>query len=867
MSNEQITSLRKKRVWLSVVTATIVAVAAITFAGDINQAEAWGCPGHPPVVDNGSISGIKYLDQNKNGVIDAGETALAGWDIVLKDAAGNVLKNAVTDGSGQYTFNNLAAGDYVVSEGTNAGKQPFIQTLPMSPNKLTIFHLINSIGSLTVDDFSLTNGTSTANLIDNPSLETTDANGLPANWLQGNWGTNTTEFTYPVDGYDGTKAAQVAMSAYTDGDAKWYFTPMAITPGNYTISDYYKSDIVSYLIAQIIDSDGVNHFYNLLTLDPASGWTSATTTLDITPEMAPANLDYKINLSKDQVIAGINFANADSSLCSKTESSAGCSADSKRTHHYTYNYAYCGADSNVEVDDATCACVKNDTPADCSRDGYRAHNITRNFVYCGANSTDDVEDSTCACSEIETGRICTGNDTADATYTHNYAYCGTDITKSIDDMSCNSQYECGNWQDLECSLDSVRHQQRTCEDQYNGSKTEDRQNADATCACAYSDWQSVCASDGFAAQTRTQTSGFDYCTNTQQTVVSGDCACKYSDWTNGACQNFNTRKQTRTLLSTFAYCASALEQNVTDDTCSNGEGGGGNDGGNATSTTPICGNSVVEKGETCDENSQSCTINGYEGTQKCNNTCSGFSNCITTEVCGDGIKNGREQCDDTDGISVGQTCSSTCQIVTPGTPVCGDGVVNQKSEQCESSMTKTCMTVNGASGRKTCNATTCTWNTTCQGPVSKTPAYPGGFALGFGPNPNGRRVAGAQTVQMSDEEIMLRIRLLKAQISLLTLQMQAMSLTGTTLLPVTGQATTTSEINEPATGPVTIAPSQPETPATGQTQPGITAPTTGTPEITIPLGGTPSTQTNTNTGSKPGLVQSIVDYFKGLFKF
>ena len=63
-------------------------------------------------------------------------------------------------------------------------------------------------------------------------------------------------------------------------------------------------------------------------------------------------------------------------------------------------------------------------------------------------------------------------------------------------------------------------------------------------------------------------------------------------------------------------------------------------------TTPVCGNNIIESGESCDGDSQLCTIGGYQGTQQCNSQCNGFGSCVSSELCGDGIVNGNEQCDD-----------------------------------------------------------------------------------------------------------------------------------------------------------------------------------------------------------------------------
>jgi len=97
---------------------------------------------------------------------------------------------------------------------------------------------------------------------------------------------------------------------------------------------------------------------------------------------------------------------------------------------------------------------------------------------------------------------------------------------------------------------------------------------------------------------------------------------------------------------------------------------GGNDDGDGCSATctteqqpsPVCGNDIVEQGEECDGNSpQACTTqDGYSGTKTCVDCV--WGNCETNESCGDGIKNGNEECDGQEGIEEGQTCTQNCTI-------------------------------------------------------------------------------------------------------------------------------------------------------------------------------------------------------------
>ena len=110
------------------------------------------------------------------------------------------------------------------------------------------------------------------NLIANPSLET--ANGtVPQDWTSLKTGTNTTTFAYPNSGaQDGTSYAKITITAYTNGNAKWFFTPVAVTAGQkYYFTNYYLSTVLSTTIAEFQDAAG-----NKTTLTLGSDYASAS---------------------------------------------------------------------------------------------------------------------------------------------------------------------------------------------------------------------------------------------------------------------------------------------------------------------------------------------------------------------------------------------------------------------------------------------------------------------------------------------------------------------------------------------------------------------------------------------------------------
>ena len=74
--------------------------------------------------------------------------------------------------------------------------------------------------------------------------------------------------------------------------------------------------------------------------------------------------------------------------------------------------------------------------------------------------------------------------------------------------------------------------------------------------------------------------------------------------------------------------------------------------------TPVCGNGILEKGEECDDNN---LLNG----DGCNSLCKKeiFMDCVFTKscppVCGNGIVEKGEGCDDRNTVN-GDGCSSEC---------------------------------------------------------------------------------------------------------------------------------------------------------------------------------------------------------------
>ncbi|VTU00006.1 repeat domain protein : Cna B domain protein OS=Herpetosiphon aurantiacus (strain ATCC 23779 / DSM 785) GN=Haur_1649 PE=4 SV=1: Cna_B: CarboxypepD_reg: DUF11: Cna_B: Cna_B: CarboxypepD_reg: Cna_B: Cna_B [Gemmataceae bacterium] len=67
------------------------------------------------------LSGTVFLDADKDGQLDPGESGIPGVRVTLRNAAGTVVGVRTTDASGNYAFPNLVPGVYTVTETQPAG--------------------------------------------------------------------------------------------------------------------------------------------------------------------------------------------------------------------------------------------------------------------------------------------------------------------------------------------------------------------------------------------------------------------------------------------------------------------------------------------------------------------------------------------------------------------------------------------------------------------------------------------------------------------------------------------------------------------------------------------------------------------------
>lgn len=159
-------------------------------------------------------------------------------------------------------------------------------TAPANAVSATVFHVINSVWYLTIDDASLTlkqvlvtpppvvevpTPSTDWNLVLNSTLEAANWN-IPTNWLKWTWWTNVSTFTYPVVWFNSNKASKIDVTSYTNWDAKWFFEEVPVSGWKiYTFTDMYTSNVNTYITARFKLWDGT-YKYSYLWMAPSSTW-------------------------------------------------------------------------------------------------------------------------------------------------------------------------------------------------------------------------------------------------------------------------------------------------------------------------------------------------------------------------------------------------------------------------------------------------------------------------------------------------------------------------------------------------------------------------------------------------------------------
>lgn len=147
------------------------------------------------------------------------------------------------------------------------------------------------------------------NLVDNPSVEVAESATEPVSWSTNSWGATTATFTYVDSGFDGARSVRTDITSWSDGDAKWYFDPVAVTPlTEYAFHDHYRSDVTTSLVARFTLDDGAFVYEWLGDVAPSSDWAVASGTFTAPPDAIAVTVFHVIaavgSLTIDDVYLG-----------------------------------------------------------------------------------------------------------------------------------------------------------------------------------------------------------------------------------------------------------------------------------------------------------------------------------------------------------------------------------------------------------------------------------------------------------------------------------------------------------------------------------------------------------------------------------
>jgi peptidoglycan/xylan/chitin deacetylase (PgdA/CDA1 family) len=228
------------------------------------------------------ISSIGILQTDDYSISQASNLSVA----VTAPTNGSSVNGTSVPLSATASSNSGVAGVQFKVDGLNVGSEVTTAPYQTTWNSTTVANGNHTITATARDtDGSILNSSNVQvtvnnavadgiNMIPNPGVETVSSN-QPASWQSSSWGTNNAAFRYVTDGvHGGTHALKVNIGSYTDGDAKWYFTPQAIDGSKlYDFSDYYKANAESYVVVDFGMHDGTDQYVTLGTLAPASAWT------------------------------------------------------------------------------------------------------------------------------------------------------------------------------------------------------------------------------------------------------------------------------------------------------------------------------------------------------------------------------------------------------------------------------------------------------------------------------------------------------------------------------------------------------------------------------------------------------------------
>ncbi|MBP3692804.1 MAG: carboxypeptidase regulatory-like domain-containing protein [Thermoguttaceae bacterium] len=192
------------------------------------------------------ISGIVWLDEERNDVYDDGELLLEGVQIDLRDAAGTVIATTYTDEKGYYEFIDLMPGTYSVyehqpTEYLNGGQQVGSEGGAILSQDLTgSIQLVSGDKGVHYDFWEYQYAQISGYVFkDGEDLKLTEGDELPENlWelypgIREESDTPIANVTLILKDADGKEVAR------TTTDSKGYYVFKNVKPGNYSIYEVH----------------------------------------------------------------------------------------------------------------------------------------------------------------------------------------------------------------------------------------------------------------------------------------------------------------------------------------------------------------------------------------------------------------------------------------------------------------------------------------------------------------------------------------------------------------------------------------------------------------------------------------------------
>lgn len=199
--------------------------------------------------------------------VQAGKTYL--YRDYFKATVDSRVVAAFIDANGNYSYAELegmtASADWKQYQTT------FV--VPATAVQATVFHLIDRVGTLTIDDTMLQVAlpTTPTQLVPNGSLETAAGN-IPAGWQHNSWGQNSASFTYANEGRTGNKSVKTTINNFQSGDAKWFFEPISTLTARkqYRFTTWYKTNTLPKAVVMYLHADGTEAYVGMPAPQPGA---------------------------------------------------------------------------------------------------------------------------------------------------------------------------------------------------------------------------------------------------------------------------------------------------------------------------------------------------------------------------------------------------------------------------------------------------------------------------------------------------------------------------------------------------------------------------------------------------------------------